>query len=164
VGDPARHRAFADLIADRWPDRSLRVADVGGGHGHLNAALYQHGYRSVITFDKRRKRWGRAHYVYGTFGPHVSRRFDLVVGMHPDEATDVLMAWAIDRGLPFAVVPCCTRPTAWPYERRAGQDEWIDHLAMATTDRGYLVDRIELPIAGARRVLIGTPSQNGSPT
>lgn len=31
----------------------------------------------------------------------------LVLGMHPDQATDAAVDFALERGLPFAVVPCC---------------------------------------------------------
>ena len=31
----------------------------------------------------------------------------LVLGMHPDQATDAAVTFACERGLPFAVVPCC---------------------------------------------------------
>ena len=38
----------------------------------------------------------------------------LVVGLHPDEATDFILELARERGLPFALVPCCVHWKAFP--------------------------------------------------
>jgi hypothetical protein len=37
-------------------------------------------------------------------------RCDLVVGMHPDQATEPIVDFALKAGKPFAVVPCCVFP------------------------------------------------------
>lgn len=149
MGDPARHRVFADFIAKRWPDRSLRIADVAGGHGQLNAELHRRGYRQVVTFDRRRGRWTeRPHYRYGEFNSGDADGFDLLVGMHPDAATDVVLAASLEQGMPAAVVPCCAVPTAWPYAGRWGT-EWVEHLQARS---GAL--RACLPISGASTVLL----------
>jgi len=154
MGDRARHRVFADYIADRWPDRSMRVADVAGGHGSLNAELWRRGYRSVTTFDKRRGRWTeRPHYRYGDFTVADAAEFDLLVGMHPDEATDVILAASGVHDVPAVVVPCCPRPTVWDYTGR-GQDEWIAHLRHHSGAHEDL-----LPMRGANRVLVSGASE-----
>jgi hypothetical protein len=31
----------------------------------------------------------------------------VVCGLHPDSATEPAVDWALERGKPFAVVPCC---------------------------------------------------------
>lgn len=155
MGDSARHRVFADYITDRWPDRSLRIADVAGGHGSLNAELFRRGYQRVTTFDKRRGRWTeRPHYRYGHFNVSDAADFDLLVGMHPDEATDVILAASAAHSVPAVVVPCCPRPTVWAYDGH-GQDEWIAHLRHRSGAHEDL-----LPIRGANRVLVaGTPAR-----
>jgi hypothetical protein len=154
MGDSARHRVFADYITTRWPDRNLRIADVAGGHGSLNAELYRRGYQRVTTFDKRRGRWTeRRHYRYGLFSVPDAADFDLLVGMHPDEATDVILAASAAHHVPAVVVPCCPRPTIWDYTGR-GQDEWIAHLRKHSGAQEDL-----LPIRGANRMLVaGVPT------
>jgi hypothetical protein len=126
MGDRRRFDVFADFIARNWPNRALRIADVAGGKGGLHAALYQRGYRNIVTFDKRRNRANpaRRHYRFGYFGEGIDEPYDLVVAMHPDEATDVAMKWARSRGVPYAVVPCCEKPTVWRFD---GGD-WLAHL------------------------------------
>ena len=42
----------------------------------------------------------------------------IVLGMHPDQATDAIVDFALERGKPFAVVPCCTYSKEFPKRRR----------------------------------------------
>ena len=44
-------------------------------------------------------------------------RCDVVVGLHPDEATDAIVDAALAARKPFAVVPCCVFPSAFPHRR-----------------------------------------------
>ena len=46
----------------------------------------------------------------------------VVVGMHPDQATESIMAFAKAHGKPFAIVPCCVFPALFP-DRRVPADE-----------------------------------------
>ena len=42
----------------------------------------------------------------------------MVVGLHPDQATDAAVDFALAHGKPFAVVPCCTYARDFPHRRR----------------------------------------------
>jgi len=53
-------------------------------------------------------------------GRDVFREADVIVGLHPDEATEVIVDLAIKYDKPFAVVPCCVFPTMFP--GRVGRD------------------------------------------
>jgi hypothetical protein len=44
----------------------------------------------------------------------------LVVGLHPDEATEAIVRCALAAGLPFAVAPCCVFARLFPTRRHAG--------------------------------------------
>lgn len=159
MGDTARHRVFADMIAAYWPNRALRIADVAGGHGALNAELYRRGYRNVVTFDKRKKRWTeRAHYHYGMFDRNAPRGFELVVAMHSDGGTDEAIAYAARRRVPFAVVPCCIYPSAWPYDGPRNYDAWCEHLRTSAKALDMDVTETWLPINGRNIALVGVPA------
>jgi len=41
----------------------------------------------------------------------------LLVGMHPDEATEPIVDYALAKGLPFAILPCCVFPKDNPHRR-----------------------------------------------
>jgi hypothetical protein len=51
----------------------------------------------------------------------------LLVGMHPDEATEPIVDAAIRHGKPFAVLPCCVFPTAFPCRRLASDDPVVTY-------------------------------------
>ena len=75
---------------------------------------------------------------------------ELVVGMHPDGATRVIIEYAAKHHIPFAVVPCCS-DNSMPYK------PWMRHLAELAKERGMKVEEVELPMAGRARVLVGIP-------
>jgi hypothetical protein len=63
--------------------------------------------------------------VRAEFGADTYARFakcSVVVGMHPDQATEGIMAFAKAHGKPFAIVPCCVFPALFPH-RRVPADE-----------------------------------------
>ena len=49
--------------------------------------------------------------------PALWRAASVVIGMHPDEATEPIVDEALAAGKPFAVVPCCVFPTLFPNRR-----------------------------------------------
>ncbi|KAL7554861.1 hypothetical protein ACHAWF_018410 [Thalassiosira exigua] len=44
----------------------------------------------------------------------VFQSLDLIVGFHPDQATEATVDMALLLGIPFAVVPCCVFPSEFP--------------------------------------------------
>ena len=171
MGDPARFRLFADLIAREFPDRSAPIADVAGGKGYLKAALYQQGYRHVTCWDVRRRlAKGRPGQRYQRFDhANAPRGYRLVVAMHPDEATDHVILYAAKHRVPAVVCPCCVKPSAAPYDGssqarpwngRGGDDwpHWNRHLAELARKGGLRVTTETLPMDGRNVVLVARPA------
>lgn len=149
MADKRRFELFADFLVARFP-QALRVFDVAGGEGRLNAALTGRG-REVLTFDRRAK-----HLPV----PFAEREFtlqepctaQLVVGMHSDGATRIIIEYAAHHRLPFAVVPCCS-------DNSMSYKPWMRHLAELAQGaaRFAQVEEALLPMEGRARVLLGTP-------
>lgn len=70
--------------------------------------------------------------VQGFFGPELWRSngwqqvlgsCSLVIGLHPDQATEPMVDYAVESQKPFAVVPCCVFPRQFPHRQlvRDGQ-------------------------------------------
>lgn len=81
---------------------------------------------------------GLCRHVQAEFGPGSWEAFagcSVVVGMHPDEATDAIVDFAMAHRKPFAVVPCCVFPGMFPARRTlegtrvATRAELVAHLA-----------------------------------
>eukprot|EP00658_Telonema_sp_P-2_P039889 TRINITY_DN28502_c0_g1_i1.p2 TRINITY_DN28502_c0_g1~~TRINITY_DN28502_c0_g1_i1.p2 ORF type:complete len:251 (+),score=61.58 TRINITY_DN28502_c0_g1_i1:53-805(+) len=57
-----------------------------------------------------------------------------VAGMHPDQAAEPIVDWALGTGKPFAVVPCCVYSKEFPHRRLAdgrevkSYNDLIDYL------------------------------------
>jgi len=145
MADKRRFELFADFIVDRFPAR--RIFDVAGGQGRLNEALTRRG-RSVTTFDTRHKHLP-VMYALRAFELGEPPETDLVVGLHSDGATRVIIEYAARHRLPFAVVPCCS-DNSMPY------NPWRRYLAELAASLGF--DRVEehgLPMDGRARVVSG---------
>jgi hypothetical protein len=139
---------FAELVVARFP-RARRAFDVAGGMGKLNLALTARGL-DVLTFDKR---WKRAEVAYAErlFTLDEPCDCDVLVGMHPDGATRIIVEYAAKHGRPFAIVPCCS-------DNGMSYKPWMRYLAELGRDLGLAVDEAQLPMTGRARVLVGTPN------
>ena len=86
---------------------------------------------------------------------HLIDNCSVVVGMHPDQATEHLVDFALDTGKAFAVVPCCVHSKERP--NRTAPDgapvrsfqSFIAYLC----DKSPLIQTAELPIPG-RNVVV----------
>lgn len=147
MADKRRFELFAKLLVARF-DAATRVYDVAGGMGKLNEALSALG-REVTTFDLRHKRVQTVRYAERIFTLDEPCEADLVVGMHPDGATRVIIEYAAKHRIPFAVVPCCS-DNGMPYK------PWMRHLAELARTSGFdEVEELSLPMDGRAKVLVG---------
>ena|SRR3989344_654652 len=162
VGDSRRFDLFAKVAARNFPPESFtKVADVAGGKGYLQLALRQQGYSDVTTFDKRNKRSRLKGTVFRHrfFGSEIKDSFDLILGMHPDEATDVIIVEAIRRRVPFIICPCCIMPTVRPFWGQHKYQNWLSHLKGLAEKADFRVQQTSLQMTGRNIVLIGRPGK-----
>ena len=156
MGDRRRFDLLGKHIATHFPNKQIKIADVAGGKGFLNLWLWEHGYINVTTYDKRHK--GRASriidYKYGLFKD--GSQYDLLVGMHPDEATDVIIVEAVKNNIPFVVVPCCVKPTAKIFNGQHKFNVWVEHLKRLVPNTYNLIET-NLKMQGKSLVLTGIP-------
>lgn len=85
-------------------------------------------------------------------------RPSLLVGMHPDQATEAIIDAALELGVPFAVVPCCTFPDMFPHRKTADGEpvatysQLIDYLMRKDPS----IQKTFLPFKGRNQVLYRT--------
>jgi len=104
--------------------------------------------RTVTTFDLRHKHLP-VRYEQRIFTLEEPCETDLLVGMHPDGATRVIIEYAALHQRPFAVVPCCS-DNSMPY------NPWRRYLAELARERGFTkVEEHALPMEGRARVILG---------
>jgi len=159
MGDPRRNDVFAAFIQRNFP-RAKSVLCVADGRGELAAALCTAGRRVRVIEAQprcavRAKRGFR--YQQGQFTRSTPVPEDLVVGMHPDEATEAIILAAKAAGKPFAVVPCCHTPEHGGKACVATPGGWRNHLmalwpgALSTELRGMAGRNVVIWHRGGRR-------------
>lgn len=145
MADKRRFELFAQFLVERFT--APRIFDIAGGQGRLNEALTSHG-RVVTTFDLRHKHLP-VRFAQRAFTLEEPCEAELIVGMHPDGATRVIIEYAAQHRLPFAVVPCCS-DNSMPY------NPWMRFLAELARERGFSsVQEHALPMEGRARVILG---------
>lgn len=82
-----------------------------------------------------------------------------VVALHPDEATDAIVDTAVEKRIPFVIVPCCVFYRLFPHRRKPGSRDpvsthadLLDYLAA----KDVTIQRTKLPFDGANTVLWST--------
>ncbi len=156
MSDSRRFNLLADFISRNYPCNTT-IADIAGGKGALQIALREHSFKEVRTFDKRHKRISKKlDYKFGFFDQRVKDSFDLLVGLHPDEASDVIILEASRRKIPFILVPCCTKPNLVPTKQIGNYKAWCNHLRnLAQKNSFYEVRELSLDITGPNKILQG---------
>ncbi|HNV68342.1 MAG TPA: hypothetical protein PKO06_01495 [Candidatus Ozemobacteraceae bacterium] len=146
MADKLRFEVFARFLVERFG--ACRIYDVAGGMGRLNQELTHLGCR-VTTFDSRHKHL-EVTYDQREFALDVPCDCDLVVGLHPDAATRVIIEYAGQHRVPCAVVPCCS-------DNSMSYKPWMRYLATLAEGVGLQVTEATLPLTGRNRVLLGYP-------
>lgn len=141
-----RHALFAQWLVAQYGiellSRGSGVLDVAGGKGELSEALLEAGVSSVVLLDPEprilqlkdsdsTKIHVMAHALEGdgaSLWPHLSaarqeilRNCSVIVGMHPDQATEAIIDFAQTLNVPFAMLPCCVMPSLFPRRMHQGQ-------------------------------------------
>ena len=143
AGHHARAAVFSEWLQKTYTAETLReggVMDVAGGRGDVSFELHTKLRIPCTLIEPRPRKLNRGQHKYCKanpsaelsmqmqveFGPTLfenpeyQKRFSncsLVVGMHPDQATDAIVDNAISHGRPFAVVPCCVFSHEFPQRR-----------------------------------------------
>jgi hypothetical protein len=101
-----------------------------------------------LTFDRRHKHLP-VDYAMRAFTLEEPCEADVIVGLHADGATRLIIEYAAHHGRPFAVVPCCS-------DNSMSYKPWMRHLTELGRQLGFAVEELELPMDGRSRVLVGT--------
>ncbi len=147
MADHARFDLFADYLTQRFA--APRIWDVAGGMGKLNQALVARG-RRCTTFDVRWKHLPKLDYREQLLELGEPCQCDLIVGLHADGATRIIVEYAAQHGIPFAIVPCCS-DNGMPYK------PWLRHLTELAQELGMTTEQSDLPMRGRCTMVVGTP-------
>jgi hypothetical protein len=147
MGDARRIKLMTDFIKRNYP-RVKKVLCVADGKGELGMSLQKVGY-DVTVIDPVVKRDCRVPFIRNFFTDDFDAEgFELLIGMHPDEATVPIIRVAKKYNIKFAVVPCCiVGPES---EKISNYFNWLARLREIA---GHNVRETELPMVGMKRIL-----------
>jgi len=108
MGDSNRNVIFAQFIVKHFP-KAKTILCVADGKGELAYLLAKKGkiVRVIEAYPRQEYTHKKLRYEKGIFSSKSPISEDLVVGMHPDGATEAIIKSAKANGKAFAVVPCC---------------------------------------------------------
>lgn len=156
MGDSQRFKVFSKEVIKKFPPKKYnKIADVAAGKGYLNFELKKKGYK-VTSFDKRKNNRHGVTFKRQYFNSKIKNVFDLLVGMHPDEATDIIITEAAKRKIPFAIVPCCSKPTDTTFYGNSSYISWVHHLDMYARRLGFITNKKQIKITGKNIMIWGT--------
>jgi hypothetical protein len=156
-GDPARFGAVAHFIDDRYGSSVTFIADVAGGQGMLTRILRkQHNYDAEVV-DPRGWALRGVPIRQEAFTSELATFYDLVIGLHPDEALPAVVEAALHR--PAIIVPCCN---FFDRTRRLGRDDLLEAIERRLTNERVRVQRQTLDFCGPFNIaLVTDPAQLG---
>ena len=152
-GDPNRFQVIADFVLDKYGKKVRYIADVAGGQGMLSRMLNKKGYESEVV-DPRGYTLKGVPSRTEEYKSDMADYYDLVIGLHPDEAIQEVAYSALIR--PVALVPCCN---FWDRTQKLGRDELLKSIEKYYDDNGVRHERITLDFKGPHNIaLISSPS------
>jgi hypothetical protein len=180
-----RHSHFAKWLMTTFGMEVLNqgsgVLDVAGGNGKLSAALQKLGVKSCTIVDPKPLITSRegvlvlAEELHGNGSaltdesyPHAQRirNCSVIVGLHPDEATEAIVDMAVRLGKPFAVSPCCVMTKLFPNRKNPKTGDpvrtvWaLCRYLLEKAPSAFQVDF--LPFAGRNKVIYWKGGDLGS--
>ena len=153
-GDPARFEAVAEYVNARYGTCVRYVADVAGGQGMLSRLLRKRYNYECEVIDPRgwtlRGVPGRAVVLDASLAAY----YDLIIGLHPDEATRAVAEAALAR--PTLLIPCCN---FWSAEK-LGRDALVAAIAAFYQQHGVRYERVTFDFKGPKNIgLVSEPPQ-----
>src|SRR5688572_10504200 len=111
MGDSRRHEVFAQFLARNFhPKKYKSVLAVADGKGELALNLSRYYRVRVIEADPRQEFYRkRVRYTAAWFDITTPVEEDFIVGMHPDEATSLIIRNSEHNQKGWAIVPCCVK-------------------------------------------------------
>jgi hypothetical protein len=139
-------------VIERFSGGVKYVADVAGGKGLLTRVLSKRGNFICELIDPRKTVVKGIRHRAEEFRAEMANYYDLLVGLHPDDALRELVNAALIR--PVVLIPCCN---FWDNQRRS-HDELLEAIEDFYRDHSVHFERIALDFKGPKNVTIVSES------
>jgi hypothetical protein len=145
-GDASRFDVVAAFIYERYGRSIQYIADVAGGRGMLCRILQKKYNYECEVIDPRGWTLKGVDNRQTELDPSVATYYDLIVGLHPDEATRAVAEAALVR--PAVLVPCCN---FWS-EEKLGRDELVEAIEDFYRQHHVRFERVVFDFKGPKNI------------
>jgi len=153
-GAPKRFEVVAEFIYDRYGRSIQYIADVAGGQGMLSRILRKKYNYDCEVVDPRGWTLKGVPGQAAELDPSLAGFYDLIVGLHPDEATRAVAEAALVR--PAILIPCCN---FWS-EEKLGRDELVEAIAAFYREHGVPYEQVTFDFKGPKNIgLVSIPTE-----
>jgi hypothetical protein len=150
-GDETRFDEVADFIYNRFGNSIKYIADVAGGQGLLTKILNKKfNYESEVIDPREYKARGVPD-RQSEYSQNFADYYDLIVGLHPDEAIVEVVESAKTR--PVLVIPCCN---FWDRTRKLGSRELVNEICVYLDSTNIKYEIIRFNFKGPKNIGILT--------
>lgn len=149
-GSPERFDVLAAFVAERFGNAVHYIADVAGGQGALTRVLCKKYNYEAEVVDPRGWTLRGVNSRAEEFDAENASFYDLVIGLHPDQATRAVAEAALVR--PTVLVPCCN---FWS-EEKLGQLPLLEAIESFFDEHGVRHERTTFDFRGPKNIGIVT--------
>jgi len=151
-GDATRFEVVAAFIYERYGRSIQYIADVAGGRGMLSRILQKKYNYACEVIDPRGWTLKGVDNRQAELDPAIAGYYDLIVGLHPDEATRAVAEAALVR--PAVLIPCCN---FWS-EEKLGRDELVAAIEDFYRQHRVRFERVTFEFKGPKNIgLVSRP-------
>lgn len=152
-GDPMRFEVIADYIGSRYKGKVKTIADVAGGKGMLCRILAKKYNFDCEVIDPRGYTLVGVKNRKEAYTKDMADYYDLIVGIHPDEALRPVVESALIR--PVLVIPCCN---FWSQEEILGRDALIEKIGEFYKTNRVQYEKVIFDFEGPKNIgLVSVP-------
>lgn len=150
-GSEERFEVVAGFIYHTFGSSIRYIADVAGGQGLLSRLLIKrYNYESEVIDPRGYALKGVPNRAQ-EYTPDMAGYYDLIVGLHPDQATRPVVESSLER--PILVVPCCN---FWDRTQKLGTKELVAAIVRYLEAHEVAYEVHTLPFKGPKNVAILT--------
>ncbi len=149
-GDPKRFEVVTDFVVSKYGKKIKYIADIAGGRGMLTRMLNKKNYEAEVV-DPRGWALKEVPARKEEFSSEMADYYDLIIGLHPDEATRSVVESAKIR--PTLVIPCCN---FWDRSKTLGRDALVSEIEKYYTENNIAYEKIVLEFKGPMNIGLST--------
>src|SRR3989344_7074254 len=149
-GDPKRFEVITNFVLSKYGKSIKYIADIAGGQGMLTRMLCKKNYEAEVV-DPRGYTLKGVPSRAEEFKLDMADYYDLIIGLHPDEATRAVVESA--KVTPTLIIPCCN---FWDRTKTLGRDALIADIERYYDKNNIEYEKVVLDFKGPMNIGLST--------